>query len=110
VAQRRIKLDQASPAVFFFFVLIRLSRDVEETLTPTNAIVISVLKISFPCVYSIIDSLGPNGSYVSTFFSHNDTLIHIVGLLLVRILEVTAHICLIVCCCASPAKIDRDAR
>ena len=38
----------------------------------------------------IIDSLGPNGSYMSTFFTHNDALIHIVGLLLVRILAVTA--------------------
>ena len=59
----------------------------------------------------IIDSFGPNGSYMSAFFSHNDTLIHIVGLLLVRILAVTAALILmIVCCCASPVKIDRDAR
>ena len=44
-AAARIKL---LPACVFFFVLIsRLSRDVEETLTTTNAIVISMLKISF---------------------------------------------------------------
>eukprot|EP00985_Skeletonema_marinoi_P027462 scaffold22560_cov203-Skeletonema_marinoi.AAC.1 len=30
----------------------------------------------------IIDSFGPDGSYISAFFSHNDTLIHISGLLL----------------------------
>jgi len=59
----------------------------------------------------IIDSFGPNGSYISAFFSHNDTLIHISGVLLVRTLAVTAAItCLIVCCLVSPAKIDTDAR
>mmetsp|Transcript_7408 Transcript_7408/g.11292 ORF Transcript_7408/g.11292 Transcript_7408/m.11292 type:complete len:109 (-) Transcript_7408:109-435(-) len=59
----------------------------------------------------IIDSFGPDGSYVSTFFSHNDALIHISGVLLVRTLAVTATItCLIVCCLVSPAKIDTDAR
>jgi hypothetical protein len=59
----------------------------------------------------IIDSFGPNGSYISAFFSHNDTLIHISGVLLVRTLAVTATItCLIVCCLVSPAKIDSDAR
>lgn len=59
----------------------------------------------------IIDSFGPNGSYISTFFLHNDTLIHISGVLLVRTLAVTAAItCLIVCCLVSPAKIDTDGR
>eukprot|EP00985_Skeletonema_marinoi_P008473 scaffold3852_cov106-Skeletonema_marinoi.AAC.1 len=38
----------------------------------------------------IIDSFGPDGSYISAFFLHNDALIHIVGLLLVRTLAVTA--------------------
>ena len=74
------------------------------------ALVISAI-LDVVMVAIIIDSLGPNGSYMSTFFSHNDTLIHIVGLLLVRILAVTAALILmIVCCCASPAKIDWDAR
>ena len=78
------------------------------------ALVISVI-LDVVMAAIIIDSFGPNGSYLSTFFSHffshNDTLIHIVGLLLVRTLAVTAAlICLIVCCLASPVKIDRDAR
>lgn len=76
------------------------------------ALVISAI-LDVVMVAIIIDSLGPNGSYImSTFFSHNDTLIHIVGLLLVRILAVTAALILmmIVCCCASPEKIDLDAR
>jgi hypothetical protein len=59
----------------------------------------------------IIDSFGPDGTYISAFFSHNDALIHISGVLLVRTLAVTAAItCLIVCCLVSPAKIDMDAR
>ena len=74
------------------------------------ALVVSVI-LDVVMAAIIIDSFGPNGSYMSTFFSHNDALIHIVGLLLVRTLAVTAAlICLIVCCLTSPAKIDRDAR
>eukprot|EP00984_Skeletonema_dohrnii_P031904 scaffold25038_cov72-Skeletonema_dohrnii-CCMP3373.AAC.1 len=30
----------------------------------------------------IIDSFGPDGSYISAFFSHSDALIHISGVLL----------------------------
>ena len=74
------------------------------------AIVISVI-LDTVMAAIIIDSFGPNGSYISDFFSHNDTLIHMLGLLLVRTLAVTAAItCLIVCCLISPAKIDGDAR
>ena len=74
------------------------------------ALVISVI-LDVVMAAIIIDSFGPNGSYMSTFFSHNDTLIHIIGLLLVRTLAVTAAlICLVVCCLAAPVKIDRDAR
>ena len=74
------------------------------------ALVISVI-LDVVMAGIIIDSFGPNGSYISAFFSHNDTLIHISGVLLVRTLAVTATItCLIVCCLVSPAKIDSDAR
>ena len=80
-----------------------------HSLRMTALVISAILDVVMAAI--IIDSLGPNGSYMSTFFSHNDTLIHIVGLLLVRILAVIAALILmIVCCCASPAKIDRDAR
>jgi hypothetical protein len=56
----------------------------------------------------IFDSLGPNGSYISTYFSHNKALMHILGQLLVRILAVTAvGASLIVCCLISAEKSDR---
>eukprot|EP00986_Skeletonema_menzelii_P016004 scaffold13257_cov164-Skeletonema_menzelii.AAC.1 len=45
------------------------------------ALVVSVI-LDVVMAAIIIDSFGPNGSYMSTFFSHNDALIHIVGLLL----------------------------
>ena len=51
----------------------------------------------------IIDSLGPNGSYISTFFEHNDVFIDVLGQLFVRILGLTALItCMMVCCFVSP--------
>jgi hypothetical protein len=40
----------------------------------------------------IIDSFGPNGSYLSTYFSHNNALMHVLGQLLVRTLAVTAAV------------------
>jgi len=56
----------------------------------------------------IFDSLGPNGSYISTYFSHNKALMHILGQLLVRILAATAvGASLIVCCLISAEKSDR---
>ena len=74
------------------------------------AIVISVILDTVMAVI-IIDSFGPNGSYISDFFSHNDTFVHVLGLMLVRTLAVTAVIAfLIVCCLISPGKNDRDAR
>ena len=73
------------------------------------AIVISVILDTVMAVI-IIDSFGPSGSYISDFFSHNDTFINVLGLMLVRSLAVTAAISiLIVCCLISPAKIDGDA-
>ena len=72
------------------------------------SVILEVLVVSM-----IIDSFGrPNGSYVSTYFSHNDALIHIGGQLLVRILAVTALVtCPIVCCVISPEKVvDRSRR
>lgn len=57
----------------------------------------------------IIDSLGPNGSYVSTYFSEDEELMDVVGQLLVRTLGVTAAVTsLLVCCFVSPVKIDGD--
>mmetsp|Transcript_22551 Transcript_22551/g.34192 ORF Transcript_22551/g.34192 Transcript_22551/m.34192 type:complete len:103 (-) Transcript_22551:213-521(-) len=54
-----------------------------------NAIVIGIL----------IDSLGPDGSFVSSFLSHDDVLIDNLGKILVNMLAVTAAgICLLVCC------------
>ena len=54
----------------------------------------------------IIDSFGPNGSYISTFFEHDDVLIDVLGQLFVRILGLTALItCLMVCCFMSPAPV-----
>mmetsp|Transcript_13307 Transcript_13307/g.19034 ORF Transcript_13307/g.19034 Transcript_13307/m.19034 type:complete len:92 (-) Transcript_13307:579-854(-) len=55
------------------------------------AIVTSVVLDTVMAVI-IIDSFGPNGSYISDFFSHNDTFIHVLGLLLVRTFAVTAAI------------------
>jgi hypothetical protein len=72
------------------------------------ALVISVI-FDVLMVGIIIDSLGPNGSHVSTYFSDNDALIHILGQLLVRTLAFTATVtCLIVCYLISPVEIDRD--
>jgi hypothetical protein len=57
----------------------------------------------------IIDSLGPNGSYISTYFSHNDALIDITGQLLARTLAVSAAVTsLIACSLIPPEKIDMD--
>ena len=54
-----------------------------------NAIVVGIL----------IDSLGPDGSFVSSFLSHDDVLIDNLGKILVNMLAVTAAgICLLVCC------------
>jgi hypothetical protein len=72
------------------------------------ALVISVI-LEVLVVGMIIDSLRPNGSYVSTYFSHNIALIG--GQLLVRILAFTATVtCLIVCCLITPVKVDRCRR
>jgi hypothetical protein len=74
------------------------------------ALVISVI-LDVVMAGIIIDSFGPDGSYISAFFSHNDALIHIVGLLLVRTLAVTAAFTsLVVCCLVSAGKRDWDAR
>mmetsp|Transcript_18657 Transcript_18657/g.31743 ORF Transcript_18657/g.31743 Transcript_18657/m.31743 type:complete len:109 (-) Transcript_18657:342-668(-) len=74
------------------------------------ALVISVI-LDVVMAGIIIDSFGPDDSYISAFFSHNDTLIHIVGLLLVRTLAVTAAFTsLVVCCLVSAGKRDWDAR
>ena len=74
------------------------------------AIVVSVVLDTVMAVI-LVDSFGPNGSYISDFFSHNDTFINVLGLMLVRTLAVTAAVTiLIVCCLISPAEIDGDAR
>jgi hypothetical protein len=47
----------------------------------------------------LIDSLGPDGSFVSSFLSHDDVLIDQLGKILVNMLAVSATgICLLVCC------------
>ena len=72
------------------------------------ALVISViLDVLMAC---IIDSFGPNGSYISsTHFSHDAYPGSIQ--LMVRSLAVTAVvISLIVCCLISQEKIDSDRR
>jgi hypothetical protein len=46
----------------------------------------------------LIDSLGPDGSFVSSFLEHDDVLIDHMGKLLVNMLAVTATgLCLLVC-------------
>ncbi len=51
-----------------------------------------VLSVIFEGIMAaiILDSFGPNGSYISTYFSNDDVLIHILGQLLVKTLGVTA--------------------
>jgi hypothetical protein len=107
--------------IIMFLILYMLRRTPSEVHDPNTtkryglilflnmaALVISViLDVLMACI--IIDSFGPNGSYISTYFSHNDALMHILGQLLVRTLAVTAAVTsLIVCCLISPEKIDMD--
>ncbi len=55
----------------------------------------------------LIDSFGPNGSYISAYFSEDEVLLDVLGQLLVRTLGVTAAVTsLVVCCLVSPVKID----
>lgn len=71
-------------------------------------IVISVIFDVFMAAI-IIDSFGPNGSYISTYFSDDEVLMDVLGQLLVKTLGVTAAVTtLTVCCLVSPVKIDRD--
>ncbi len=74
------------------------------------AVIVTSVILDTVMTVIIVDSFGPNGSYISDFFSHNDTFIHVLGLMLVRTLAVTTAITiLIICCLISPAKIDGDA-
>mmetsp|Transcript_7076 Transcript_7076/g.10309 ORF Transcript_7076/g.10309 Transcript_7076/m.10309 type:complete len:103 (+) Transcript_7076:127-435(+) len=55
----------------------------------------------------LIDSLGPDGSFVSSYLLHDDDLLDHLGKILVSMLAVTAAgIFLLICCLVPPEPIS----
>lgn len=76
--------------------------DTEKRHGPT--LIIHMAKLVISMMFNtivlgiLIDSLGPEGSFVSSFLSHDDVLIDHLGKILVSMLAVAAAgICLLIC-------------
>ena len=57
----------------------------------------------------LVDSLGPDGSFVSSFLSHDDVLIDHLGKILVSMMAVTAAgMCLLICSLVPEEPINQE--